>query len=91
MKNGGILTTLDARTENRRRASASTHSQLLRFPVGGDGRCTRSVRRGVQRDPGGCSGGAARPFDEEVFATPAIADGQVFVRTAQYLYCFGTK
>ncbi|MYA80627.1 MAG: hypothetical protein F4X39_08890 [Acidobacteriia bacterium] len=28
-------------------------------------------------------------LEEEIFATPALSDGKIFVRTAQGLYCFG--
>jgi hypothetical protein len=28
-------------------------------------------------------------FGEEIYATPAIVDGRIFVRTTGYLYCFG--
>jgi hypothetical protein len=34
---------------------------------------------------------AANPLDEEIFATPAIADGRLYVRTVSALYCFGTQ
>jgi hypothetical protein len=27
-------------------------------------------------------------FEEDVYATPAIADGRIYVRTAGHLYCF---
>jgi outer membrane protein assembly factor BamB len=30
-------------------------------------------------------------LDDECFATPAIADGQIYVRTRSALYCFGKK
>jgi outer membrane protein assembly factor BamB len=30
-------------------------------------------------------------LDEEIFATPAIANGRLYVRTASALYCFGTR
>jgi outer membrane protein assembly factor BamB len=32
---------------------------------------------------------AVNALDDEVFATPAIADGRLYVRTRGYLYCFG--
>jgi outer membrane protein assembly factor BamB len=32
---------------------------------------------------------AASDFEEEVHATPAIADGKIYLRTAGHLYCFG--
>jgi outer membrane protein assembly factor BamB len=28
-------------------------------------------------------------FDEDAFATPAIVDGRIYLRTARRLYCFG--
>jgi outer membrane protein assembly factor BamB len=28
-------------------------------------------------------------FEEDVYATPAIADGQIYLRTSGHLYCFG--
>jgi hypothetical protein len=32
---------------------------------------------------------AANSLDEEIFATPAIAEGRLYVRTVAALYCFG--
>jgi outer membrane protein assembly factor BamB len=32
---------------------------------------------------------SVNPLDDEVFATPAIADGRIYVRTKSALYCFG--
>jgi outer membrane protein assembly factor BamB len=34
---------------------------------------------------------AANRLEEEIFATPAIADGRVYVRTVSALYCFGMR
>ena len=34
---------------------------------------------------------SVNPLDDEVFATPAIADGRIYVRTKSTLYCFGNK
>ena len=34
---------------------------------------------------------AANTLNEEIFATPAIADGRLYVRTVSALYCFGTR
>jgi len=30
-------------------------------------------------------------FKEDVYATPAIADGRIYLRTVGHLYCFGQK
>ena len=32
---------------------------------------------------------AENPLEERVFATPAVADGKLFIRTATKLYCIG--
>jgi len=34
---------------------------------------------------------AATKLGETTFATPAIADGKVYVRTDAHLYCFGER
>jgi outer membrane protein assembly factor BamB len=34
---------------------------------------------------------AVNNLDEDIFATPAIVDGRIFVRTRAALYCFGKK
>jgi outer membrane protein assembly factor BamB len=34
---------------------------------------------------------ADNDLKEPVFATPAVADGKIFIRTANHLYCFGKK
>ncbi len=34
---------------------------------------------------------AVNALDDEVFATPAIADGRLYVRTRGHLYCFGNR
>jgi outer membrane protein assembly factor BamB len=33
---------------------------------------------------------AVNDLDDEVYATPAIADGRIYIRTRSALYCFGT-
>jgi outer membrane protein assembly factor BamB len=34
---------------------------------------------------------AVNNLDDECFATPAIADGRIYIRTRSALYCFGSK
>jgi hypothetical protein len=33
---------------------------------------------------------AVNDLDEPCYATPAIADGRIYIRTQATLYCFGT-
>lgn len=34
---------------------------------------------------------AVNDLDDECYATPAIADGRLYIRTVSFLYCFGTS
>jgi outer membrane protein assembly factor BamB len=34
---------------------------------------------------------AVNPLGDECFATPAIADGQIYIRTQSALFCFGKQ
>jgi len=65
-------------------------------------RKTHPVRKSGQRlefqfrYSGATANGDVKPEEvrrglEEIFATPAIADGRLYVRTVSALYCFGGK
>ena len=34
---------------------------------------------------------AENPLNDYVLSSPAISDGQIFMRTAQFLYCIGKR
>jgi outer membrane protein assembly factor BamB len=34
---------------------------------------------------------ARNEFGESIFATPALADGRIYLRTAHHLYCLGAE
>jgi outer membrane protein assembly factor BamB len=62
-------------------------------PVAGDGKVYLISRNGnVSVLEAGAEWGitATGEFNEEVFATPAIADGHIWVRTSSALYDFTT-
>ena len=92
----GVLTTLDAGTgqmlrQNRVRGVSDNY---YASPVAGDGKIFLASHNGVVavlRAGGEQELLAANPLDEEIFATPAIADGRLYVRTVSALYCFGTR
>ncbi|MFM8582668.1 MAG: PQQ-binding-like beta-propeller repeat protein, partial [Planctomycetaceae bacterium] len=93
IKNGGILTILDTRTgkalkEGRIDATGEYYSS----PVAGDGKVYLLSQRGqmtvLSADEGWATLHTA-DFGENAYATPALVDGQVFVRTAKHLFCFG--
>jgi outer membrane protein assembly factor BamB len=92
----GVLTTLDAadgrmlRQERVRGVSDSYYAS----PVAADGKIFLASHNGVVtvlRAGGAQEVLAANALDEDIFATPAIADGRLYVRTVAALYCFGAR
>ena len=94
VRNGGIVTTLDP-------ASGSVLKQgrlreaidgFYASPVAGDGKVYMASDAGrivVLKADGAWTVLSTNDLGEEVYATPAIADGKLFIRTASRLYCFG--
>jgi outer membrane protein assembly factor BamB len=96
INDGGILTTLDPATgavlkQGRLRAAVD---QYYASPVAADGKVYFASRTGilsVLKAGGEQEVLAVGDLDEEVAATPAIADGRIYVRTSGALYCFGAR
>lgn len=94
INDGGILTTLDADTGHVRKQARlrGAVDNYYASPVGGDGKVYIVSQSGVvavldaTRDQEVVSTGE---LDDEVYATPAIAGGRIFIRTRGALYCFG--
>jgi outer membrane protein assembly factor BamB len=94
INDGGILTTLEAKTgrvlkQGRLRDAVD---QYYASPVGGDGKVYFASRTGivtVLRAGGEQEVLSVTDLEEEVAATPALADGRVYLRTKSALYCFG--
>jgi outer membrane protein assembly factor BamB len=93
VKDGGLFACLDPRDGKslkfeRLRGAGNYYSS----PVAGDGKIYVLSESGtltvVQagRDWKVLSTSA---FEEDVYATPAIADGRIYLRTSGHLYCFG--
>jgi outer membrane protein assembly factor BamB len=92
----GVLTTLDrAKGEMLKQDRVRGQSDnYYASPVAGDGKIFIASHNGVVavlRAGGQQELLAANTLDEEIFATPAIAGGHLYVRTVSALYCFGTK
>ncbi len=93
IRNGGLLAVFDSKTgENSKQERVGGTGNYYASPVGGDGK----VYVFSQRGEGSVFSAEAEPkllsrsrFNEEIFATPAIVDGRIYVRTAGHLYCFG--
>jgi outer membrane protein assembly factor BamB len=95
INDGGILTTLDPATgavkKQARLRGAIDH--YYASPVAGDGKVYIVSQSGVAvvldaaRDQEILS---TAELGDEVYATPAIAGGRIFIRTRGALYCFGS-
>jgi outer membrane protein assembly factor BamB len=93
VNDGGILTTLDAGTGSVKKQARlrGAIDNYYASPVGGDGKVYIVSQSGVvvvldaARDQEILSTGE---LGDEVYATPAIAGGRIFIRTRGALYCF---
>ena len=96
IRNGGILQTLEAPTGKMIRQGRLPQAvdEYYASPVAGDGKVYMISLNGnvTVLEAGGNWGiASSADFGEEVFATPAIADGRIWVRTATALYAFGVS
>lgn len=95
IKDGGILTALDARTgEPLKQGRLPGRGNYYASLVGGDGKVYAVSERGVLsviRAGGDWKVIADHDFGERIMATPVIADGRIYLRTEKALYCFGER
>ena len=94
VKDGGILTTLDPKTGNvlKQDRLRDALEKYWASPVAGDGKiymadeaCKVSVLKpGAQWEVV-----ATNDLPGQCFATPAIADGRIYLRTSEAMYSFG--
>jgi outer membrane protein assembly factor BamB len=93
LKDGGFLACLDGTNgELIKRDRVSGQGSYYSSPVAGDGKIYVVDERGrlsVVRAGRDWSVLSSSDFEEDTYATPAIADGRIYVRTAGHLYCFG--
>jgi outer membrane protein assembly factor BamB len=92
----GVLTTLDAATGQMLRQDRvrGTSDNYYASPVAGDGKIYLASHKGViavLRAGGQQELMSANALDEDIFATPAIAGGRLYVRTVAALYCFAAR
>ncbi|MBI1355244.1 MAG: PQQ-binding-like beta-propeller repeat protein [Acidobacteria bacterium] len=94
IKNGGILETLDAATGEslkmgRLRDAIAGYSAS---PVAADGKVYMAGEDGkvsVLKAGGDWQALSTSDFGEEIYATPALSGGKVYLRTQEALYCLG--
>jgi outer membrane protein assembly factor BamB len=95
VKDGGILTCLDAKTgQQHKSARVMGTGNYYASPVAGDGKIYLLSQRGtlsvVSAEPQWQVIHSAE-FGEETYATPALLDGRIYLRTSGHLYCFGQE
>ena len=93
VKSGGIVTALDPATGKvlKQGRSAEALGEYYASPVAGDGKVYMVSEEGklsVLKAGAEWEVLAVNDLGEQVFASPAIGDGRLFVRTKGTLYCF---
>jgi len=94
VNDGGIVTTLDPGTGERLNQGRLTGALGSYFasPVAADGHVFFTSQPGavaVLPPGGGLTPMAVNDLAEDTYATPAFADGRIYIRTVEALYAFG--
>ncbi|HEY3966399.1 MAG TPA: PQQ-binding-like beta-propeller repeat protein [Planctomycetaceae bacterium] len=93
IKNGGILAVVDVKNgAPLKQGRISATGDYYASPVAGDGKVFTLSQQGkltvLDAGPGWREMSSA-DFGEKIYASPAIVDGRIFIRTSGHLYCFG--
>jgi outer membrane protein assembly factor BamB len=94
VKDGGILTTLDPKTGNvlKQDRLRDALEKYWASPVAGDGKIymtDESCKVSVLKPGADWEIIASNDLPGLCFATPAIADGHIYLRTSEAMYSFG--
>ena len=95
-RSGGIATTLNARTGEVLKQARLTGAldDYYASPIGVDGKVYIASEHGkvvVLRAAGDWEVLAINEFDSEIYATPAISNGRIYIRTHNALYAIGSS
>ena len=96
LNDSGVLTTLNPATGEvfKQARLRGVSDKYFASPVAADGKVYISGNSGVVsvlKAGGDQEVLAANKLDEDIVATPAIADGRIYIRTVAALYCFGVS
>ena len=96
IKDGGIFTSLDPATGKALKMARipGALDNYYSSPVAADGKIFLASETGkvsVLKPGAEWEAMAVREFDENIYATPAIDSGRIYLRTAKALYCFGLQ
>ena len=94
MKTGGILTAIDAKTGEIKKSARVTGAidSYYASPIAADGKLFLFSEKGMAAV---LKPGAeweilhVNDFDEPIYATPAVAQGRLYIRTASALFAVG--
>ena len=93
VKDGGIASLLDAETGKMLKTGRLPHTgEYYSSPVAGDGKiycCNQAGQLSVISAEPAWKPLHTADFEQEIYATPALVQGRVYLRTAGHLYCFG--
>ena len=94
VNDGGIVTTLKPETGDVIAQSRVTGviDRFYASPVAADNKVFLSSEKGkiaVLPTDGSLTPLAVNDLQDDIYATPAISDGRIYVRTRGMLYCFG--
>jgi outer membrane protein assembly factor BamB len=95
VRNGGIATTLNPQTGKVLKQARLTGAleDYYSSPIGGDGKVYIASEHGkvvVLRAAGDWEILAINDFESDIFATPAISEGKMYIRTRDALYAIGS-
>jgi outer membrane protein assembly factor BamB len=95
VKDGGILTCVQADSGKAHKSGRVTGTtNYYASPVAGDGKIYLLSQRGTLSVVSASERWEvlhSAEFGEECFATPALLDGRIYLRTSGHLYCFGPE
>lgn len=96
VRSGGIATTLDAETGKvlKQGRLIGAMEDYYSSPVGVDGKVYVASEHGkvvVLRAAGEWEVLAINEFDADIYATPAISDGKMYLRTQNALYAIASR
>ena len=96
VRSGGIATTLDAQTGKVLKQGRLTGAleDYYASPIGVDGKVYIASEHGkvvVLRAAGDWEILAINQFDSDIYATPAISEGKMYIRTGNRLYAIGSS
>jgi outer membrane protein assembly factor BamB len=96
VKDGGIVTSLDPKTGKilKQGRLAGALDTYYSSPVGGAGKVymiSQNGKASVLKAGGEWEVLAVNDLDDECYATPALVDNRIYLRTRSTLYCFAEK